>query len=89
MTNVSTDHPNHIPYIELTEEGRKISFRRDCFGEIEILRKVNDQNWELLVKEVRTPYIDEEKFPPGTKLTYSIRLEEDKKKKKFSLDVRL
>ena len=87
MTDVNTDHPNHLPYIELIESARKISFRRDCFGEIEILRKVNNGNWELLIKKVRTPYIDEEKFPSGTKLSYVIRLEENDEKKQFNLNV--
>lgn len=89
MTKINTDHPNHIPYIELTEKGRKISFHRDCFGEIEIWRRVNEQDWELLIQKIRTPYVDQEKFPPRTRLTYSIRLEENEEKKQFNLDVQL
>lgn len=68
---------------------RKIYFRRDCFGAIEISRRVNDGGWKLLIQKVRTPYVDEEKFPPGTKLSYSIRLEENEEKKQFSPDVQL
>lgn len=89
MTDVNTDHPDHLPYIKLVGAARKISFRRDCFGEIEILRKVNDGNWELVITKVHSPYIDREKFPPGTMLRYSIRIEENAKKKQFDLDVQL
>lgn len=89
MTTLNTDHPNHLPYIELVEEGRKISFRRDCLGDLEIFRKVNDKDEALLIKKARTPYVDEEEFPPGTKLNYSIRLEENGEEKQYELEVRL
>ena len=89
MTNVKTGHPSHLPYIELTDKGRKISFRRDCLEEIEIQRKVNEQDWKLLVKNIRTPYTDEESFPDGTKLSYSIKLTENGEEKEYILDARL
>lgn len=89
MTNTSTNHPQHIPYIELTEEGRKISFRKDCLDEVEIYRKVNENDWELLIKDIRTPYTDQEEFPAGTLLSYSIRLGSAGEEKPYELDVRL
>ena len=85
MTDVSTDHPENIPYIELREEGREISFRRDCFGTLKIYRQVNKGEQELLIKQARTPYIDTEKFPSGTSLTYTIELEQDNDVQKYTL----
>lgn len=89
MTDVSTDHPSGIPYIELVEQGRQISFRRDCFGEIKIYRKVDEDDWELLIQQTRTPYVDSADFPSGTKLSYRIELEQDKQVHKYHLEVRL
>lgn len=89
MTNSSTKHPQHIPYIELTDEGRKISFRKDCLDEVEIYRKVDENERELLIKNIRTPYIDQEEFPAGTQLSYSIRLVSSGEEKPYELDVRL
>lgn len=89
MTDIKTDHPEHIPQVELVESGRKISFRRDWFGEIKIMRKVNDQDWTVLIEKARTPYIDEEEFPAGTELSYIIQLDENNERKQFQLDVHL
>ncbi|PRY13799.1 hypothetical protein CLV24_105169 [Pontibacter ummariensis] len=85
MTDVSTDHPGNIPYVELLEEGRKISFRRDFFGEIRIQRKVNDGEWKVLAERVRSPYVDAEDFPPGTRLSYAVGLELDNEKHSYEL----
>ncbi|WP_017733307.1 hypothetical protein [Nafulsella turpanensis] len=89
MTDVSTDHPENIPYIELAEEGRQISFRKDCPGAIKIYRKVNEDERELLIQQTRTPYLDKEKFPSGTKLTYSVELEQGNETKKYELKARV
>lgn len=89
MTDSSTNHPSHIPYIELTDQGRKISFRKDCLDEVEIYRKVDENEQELLVKNIRTPYIDQEEFPAGTHLSYAIRLTSAGDEKPYELDVRL
>ena len=89
MTDVSTNHPSGLPYIELLEEGRKISFRRDCFGEIRIQRKVNEGEWEVLAERIRSPFVDAEPFPAGTKISYAVELELSKKVHKYKLDVRL
>ena len=89
MTDVSTDHPSGIPYIELVEQGRKISFRRDCLGEVKIYRKINDEDWKLLIQQVRTPYVDAEDFPSGTTISYAIELDQENKKNKYNLEVRL
>ena len=86
MTDVSTDHPNHIPNIELIEEGRKISFRKDCFGEIKIYRKVNNGEIILLIQQARTPYVDTDDFSKGTKLSYTIELEQEGQIHKYNLD---
>ena len=56
MTFEMTIHPDHIPYKELVEKGRKISFRKDCVGYLKLRRKVNDQDWQVLVTKARTPY---------------------------------
>ena len=85
MTDVSTDHPENIPYIELSDKGREISFRRDCFGTLKIYRKVNEGEEELLIQKARTPYIDKEAFPSGTSLTYTIELEQDNEVQKYTL----
>ena len=89
MTDVSTDHPSGLPYIELENNKRKISFRRDCFGTVKIYRKVNEEDWKLLIREVRTPYVDSESFPPDTKLTYTIELEQEGKTHKYQLEARI
>jgi hypothetical protein len=89
MTNIQTDHPGGLPYIEFTEEGRQISFRRDCFGEIKIYRQVNDGESELLIQQTRTPYVDPDNFPKGTKLSYTVELEQNKEKKQYTLEARL
>lgn len=85
MTDVSTSHPENIPYIELSDEGRKISFRRECFGTLKIYRQVNEGEQELLIRKARTPYIDKERFPSGTSLTYTIELEQDNQVQEYSL----
>ena len=89
MTNVQKDHPNGIPYIELTEAGRRISFRRDCLGEVKIFRQVNDGEPQLLIQGIRTPYVDAESFPGGTKLSYTIELELNDEKKQYTLEARI
>lgn len=89
MTNVQTGHPNGLPYIEFTENGRQISFRRDCFGKIKIFRQVNDGEPELLIQRTRTPYVDADRFPKGTKLTYTIELEQNNEEKQYTLEARL
>lgn len=89
MTDVNTDHPYGIPYIELTENGRKISFRRECLGVVKIYRMINDEEPKMLIQQVRTPFIDTEAFPDGTRLTYSIELEQGKENKQYDLEVRL
>lgn len=89
MTDVSTDHPYGIPYIELVEQGRKISFQRDCLGEVKIYRKVNEEDWNLLIQQTRTPYVDTEEFPSGTKISYKIELEQNHEKHQYTLEVRL
>lgn len=87
MTNVQTGHPSGLPYIEFTAEGRQISFRRDCFGEIKIYRQVNDGEIMLLIQQARTPYVDTDDFPKGTKLSYTIELEQEGQTHKYNLDV--
>ncbi|WP_247236788.1 hypothetical protein [Telluribacter sp. SYSU D00476] len=89
MTEVSTDHPSGLPYIELTEQGRKISFRKECLGDVKIFRKVNDGEEELLVQGIRTPYTDADSFPEGSKLTYTIELDQDRQKHQYHLEARL
>lgn len=89
MTNVKTGHPGDLPYIELTEKGRQISFRRDCFGEIKIYRQINDGEPELLIERIRTPYVDSDNFPEGTKLSYTIELEQKEGTKQYTLEARL
>lgn len=89
MTDVSTNHPFGLPYIELTEQGRRISFRRDCLGQAKIYRKVNQGEWEIIIQHIRPPFVDTEAFPHGTKLSYSIELELNNGKKKYELDVML
>lgn len=89
MTDVSTDHPYGLPYIELNEEGRQLSFRKDCLGTIKISRKVNDGNWEMLIQRTSTPFTDTEAFPEGTRLAYSIELEQNGEKKEYQLEALL
>lgn len=89
MTNVSTNHPDNIPYLELTGKGRQISFRRDCLGEIKIYRSVNGGKPGLLAEQIRTPFVDESEFPTGTTLTYTVEVELHQEKKQYELEARL
>ena len=89
MTDVRTNHPNGIPYIELTEEGRKISFRKECLGNVKIFRKVNEEDRKKLIQDTRTPFVDTEKFPEGTVLSYTIELDQDGEKHEYQLEARL
>lgn len=89
MTSISIEHPYGIPKIELVDKGRKISFQRDCLEEVTIMRKVNDGEWETLAERIRSPYVDEDGFTKGTKLSYAIELEPDGRKKLYKLEVRL
>lgn len=89
MTDVSTDHPYGLPYIELNEKGRQISFRKDCLGEVKIYRKVNDGEWDMLIQRTRTPFTDTEAFPNGTRLGYTIELEQSGEKKQYNLEALL
>ena len=89
MTNVQTGHPSGLPYVELKQGGRQISFQKDCLGEIKIHRQVNDGEPELLVQRTSTPYTDTDNFPEGTKLTYAIELDQNNEKHQYQLEVRL
>ncbi|GAB3168923.1 hypothetical protein [Telluribacter humicola] len=89
MTEVSTNHPNGLPYIELTDQGCKLSFRKECLGNIKIYRKVDDGEEELLVQGIQTPYTDEANFPAGSTLTYIIELDHDQQKYQYTLEARL
>jgi hypothetical protein len=89
MTDVRTNHPNNLPYIELTEEGRHISFRKECLGAIKIYRKVNENDWNMLIKDTKTPFVDMEDFPEGTHLVYAIELEQNSENHRYELEARL
>ena len=89
MTDVRTNHPIGIPYIELTEEGRKISFRKECLGNVKIFRKVNEEDRKMLIQDTRTPFVDTEDFPEGTVLSYTIELDQDGEKHEYQLEARL
>ncbi len=89
MTNITTDHPYGIPYVELTDNGRKISFERDCLADVKILRRINDGDWVILMDRARSPYTDTEKFPTGTHLSYSVELEINGKHQKYELEAML
>lgn len=87
MTDVSTTHPNRYPYIELVSDGRKIDFKKDCLEEVDIFRKVEDGDWQLLIKNARTPYVDTGKFSKGTKLAYRVQLGTGKEREEYQLKV--
>lgn len=89
MTNVSTELPYGIPYIELTDRGRRISFQKDCLEDVSIIRKVNEGEWEKLSTHIRSPYINEEAFPEGTKLSYNIDLTPANSNRRYQLEARL
>jgi hypothetical protein len=89
MTNVSTDHPENIPFIELTDLGRKISFKKECLGDVKIYRQVNGGERLLLIENSRTPFVDQDAFSAGTQLLYSIELKQDNESKQYELEVRL
>lgn len=90
MTDVRTDHPNNLPYLEITEEGRRISFRKECLGDVKIYRKTaKDKEWKTLIQDTRTPYVDPEDFPEGTRLSYRIELDQQGEKHEYQLEARL
>lgn len=85
MTSITPAHPYGIPALELTAKGRKISFEKECLADVRIVRKVNDAEPELLIERARSPYTDEEQFPEGTRLTYSIDLTHEGQPKSYTL----
>ena len=89
MTDVRTDHPDNLPYIELSEEGRRISFRKECLGDVKIYRQLNDGEAELLIQDTRTPYVDTDEFPQGSRLSYTIELDQNGRKHEYQLEARL
>jgi hypothetical protein len=88
MTQIQTEHPAGIPHIEFTDNGRKISFRKDCLGEVRIYRKLQGGEERLLAKNVRTPYMDFEELPANCTAIYRIELEQDHRIFKYHLEVR-
>ncbi|HEV7346895.1 hypothetical protein [Telluribacter sp.] len=87
MTDVSTKHPSGLPFVELTDSGRKISFRRDCLGEVMISRTVDGGEEKLLVEGIRPPYTDQDDFPVGSHITYTIKLDYNQQKHQYTLEV--
>lgn len=90
MTQLKDKHPKDIPSVSFSEQGRKVDFQKDCLGEVTVYRKVNDRAFELLARNVRPPYIDEEIFKPDTQLTYSVRIkEEGEEEKRYDMPVNI
>lgn len=89
MTQLKDKHPKDIPSVSFSEQGgRKVDFQKDCLGEVTVFRKVNDGAFELLARNERPPYIDEETFGPDTRLTYSVKIkEEGEEEKRYDLPV--
>ena len=89
MTDVSTEHPDRLPAVELVEQGRKIVFHKDCLGDVKVSRSANNGPWDVLTEQARSPYIDHEEFPAGTHLRYEVEMEQDNERKKYELEVML
>jgi len=89
VTEINISHPSGLPYLELTGEGRKISFQRDCLGRITLFRTVDGQAEELLMENSRSPITDNQEFPPGSHIVYKIVLDLYHKTHEYELQVRL
>ncbi|WP_266205911.1 hypothetical protein [Pontibacter kalidii] len=89
MTDVSTEHPDRLPAVELLEQGRSISFNKDCLGDVRVRRSVNNGPWDTLTEQARSPYVDQDYFPAGTHLLYEVELEQNNERKKYELEVSL
>lgn len=61
---------DHSLKVLLVPEGRKLYFDRECLDAVTIHRKVNDGEWEIVSKNTRAPYIDEEQFDSPVVLAY-------------------
>ncbi|OKL40464.1 hypothetical protein [Pontibacter flavimaris] len=89
MTDISTEHPDSIPSVELLNQGRRINFSKHCLGDVKVRRSVNKGSWDTLTEQARSPYIDQDDFPAGTHLLYEVELEQDNERKKYELEVSL
>lgn len=61
---------DHGLNVLLVPQGRKLYFDKECLEEVTIQRKVNDGEWAVLAKNIRTPYIDGERFTSSVVLKY-------------------
>lgn len=68
------DRENSVSITLTEQKARKIEFRKPCLDSLTILRKINDGNWQILAKDVRLPFIDDETFEDPVHLEYHIKL---------------
>jgi hypothetical protein len=63
---------DHEAVITLVPEGRSINFKKQCLESIDIWRSVNDNEWLEIAKDVRAPYVDDEKIDSPAVLKYKV-----------------
>lgn len=69
---VSSPAEVHDMRVHILPEGREISFRKECLEPVTISRKINDQAWKEVAKNVRTPFVDSDKFQTPVTLHYKV-----------------
>ena len=61
---------DHRLKVLMIPQGRKLYFNKECLEPVTIQRKVNEGKWEMISKNSRTPYIDDEPFDSPVVLAY-------------------
>ena len=56
----------------LTEEGRKIYFAKECLDEVTVLRRINEEPWKEISRDVRTPFFDTDKISTPAYVEYKL-----------------
>jgi hypothetical protein len=76
-----TETKNHIPgrhpdkaHIEFDEKQQpRITFDKLCQQAVSIERRINSGEWQMLARNVRSPFTDGESFSRGGELAYRLR----------------
>lgn len=70
--HISEEHHDRA-HLSLDEYNQpKLHFEKLCQEAVTITRSVNDGEWQILVKNVRSPYVDKATFQPNTHVKYRI-----------------
>lgn len=78
MTEIKNNVPHQdqsgLPSITLTHQNfREIAFSKQCLEDVTILRKIDDEPWQVIARSTRFPYTDSDMFDRPVRLKYHLK----------------